>query len=339
MRRSLAGLIAVGLAAAVLSGPGPVLANHEAPRFGLTPVGQPGTYFQLTMEPGETRELAVEVANFGHDLAVARTYAADAYSIVNGGFGAELFGEEASATTLWVDYETQEVTLPPREALVVEFRVTVPEDAGPGDYLTSLVVENAQPYGGAAEGEVGFQQVNRSAIAIAIDVPGPRLPSIQVGGVSHHVAGDSSVVTFEIANDGNVHLEPSAEFALRDATGTEIAAATLAVGTVYAGTVTTIEAPLAATLLPGDYCSELSLEDADTGANDESGCVGFTVAAPATEQPAGGGLSLPGIEVLQPAIESVTGNPLLASLLVLGMLVLTTVAVILFLRRRGRNRA
>jgi WxL interacting protein linking bacterial and host surfaces len=340
MNRSVSTRLALILAvAAAFASVGLVRAADEPPRFGLTPVGQDEAYFSLTMAPGETRNLEVELANFGQDEALARTYAADAYSIVNGGFGAELFGDAPSGTTLWLDYEGRELRLAPNKAIVIAFRVTVPDTAEPGDYLTSLVAENAEPYGGPAEGEIGFQQVNRSAIAVAIDVPGLRQPSIEIGSVSHQVVNDVSVVGFEIANTGNVHLKPSANFILRDAAGTEMAAAPLQMDTVYAGMTTKLEAPLAARLVPADYCAELAIVDAKTGASDESDCLSFTVAAPVPEPTAADGPPFQGIPVIQPAIEAAIENPLMAVVAIVGVLALVAAAAFLWVRRSRRNRA
>ena len=145
-----------------LAAAGPVSANHEPARLGLTPVGQHGTYFELTLEPGESRRLQVEAANFGHEESLARTYAADVYSIVNGGFGAGLFGQRPSGTTMWLTYPTQEFTLAPEDAVVVDFEVEVPRDTLPGEYVAALVIENAEPLRGA--GSIAVDQVNRSAI-------------------------------------------------------------------------------------------------------------------------------------------------------------------------------
>ncbi len=48
---------------------------------------------------------------------------------------------------------------------------------------------------------------------------------------------------------------------------------------VYAGTQTLLQAPLADALTPGDYCAELSLVDEETEVGDATECLAFTVAA------------------------------------------------------------
>lgn len=328
--------LGLGLSLAIA---GPVLAEHEPPAIGLVAVDEDGPFFDLQMDPGESRQLEVELSNGGHSEVLARTYAADAYSIINGGFGAELFDEEPSGTTLWVDYGTRELTLPPGEGLVIEFTVSVPADAVPGEYITSVVAENSEPYRDPDAGEgIQFDQVNRTAIAVAIDVPGPRQPSLEIGAIGHKAAAGMSFVTFEIANTGNVHLKPAGEFTLRDAAGEPIATYQPAMDSVYAGTETLLEAPLSADLAPGDYCAELSLADEASGAADETECLPFTVAAPDAGE---GGATGPGgqtIPVLQPVIDAVAQDPRLLGALLLGVAFIGFV-LLLVLRRRAVMRA
>ena len=312
----------------------PTAAAHEPPRLGLTPVGDHGTYFQLPMDPGDTRRLEVEAANFGEAESRARTYAADVYTIVNGGFGADLFGEEATGATSWIAYPSQEMSLAPGDALVIPFEVTVPDDTAPGEYVAALVIENAEPV--RSSGSVAIDQVNRSAIAVAIDVPGPRAPGLAIGAVGHKTAGERSVVTFEVLNTGNVHLRPAGDFRLRGADGTELSAATLTMDSVYAGTSTILEAPLSGLLPPGDYCAELSLADAEHGVSAETDCL--SVAVRAGEDADAGGAA-PGSQDLTLRLPS-TDGPLAAALIATGAAIvsaLIAVALVLGVRRRRRE--
>jgi hypothetical protein len=258
--------------------PGTAAAAGPA-RLGLTPVGQPGAYFQMTLAPGERHEARVEAANFGTEAAEARTYAADVYSLVNGGFGAELYGETPDATTRWISYPTQQLRLEPREAVHVAFVISVPVHTPPGEYVAALVIESTEPMRGS--GPLALSQVTRSAIAIAISVPGPREPVLAIGSVQHRTVAVHSILAFAVNNFGNVHLAPAGRFALRDADGSPMEAASVRIDAVYAWTGTLLEAPLRQPLRPGVYCAELSLTDASTGAHDETGCLAFSLTPPA----------------------------------------------------------
>jgi hypothetical protein len=92
-------LIASALGLLTLVAPGAASAGDAGIKLALRPIGQAGTYFDLTMRPGERRRLEVEIANVGTQRIAARSYAADVYTIVNGGFGGRLRDEPQTGTT------------------------------------------------------------------------------------------------------------------------------------------------------------------------------------------------------------------------------------------------
>src|SRR4051794_10600896 len=81
---------------AVASATNVVAQDAERVQLAIKPVGVGGSYFALTMEPGEARQLTVELGNYGSRDAIAKTYPADVYSLVNGGMGVRLAGEPTS---------------------------------------------------------------------------------------------------------------------------------------------------------------------------------------------------------------------------------------------------
>lgn len=314
--------------------PGSVQAENEPARLGVTPVGQHRLYFELTMAPGEVQQLSVEVGNFGGTDVLARTYAADVYSIVNGGFGAALFGAQPSGVARWVSYPTQELRLKPGGNMKVDFEVRVPKETPPGQYLTSLVAENVEPVQDSS-GSVAINQVNRVATAIAIDVPGAHHPALQIGAVSYKFAAGVSFVSFGVANPGNVHLKPAGEFVLRNPGQTEIVRTGVTMDSVYAGNDTLLEVRLAQPLGPGDYCAELRLTDAATKAGDSTSCLPFTVTAAAVAVDSGGAGTQP-LPAVQAAIAAAADGPALP--LVIIAILLLFAGLLLLLRRRRRQR-
>jgi hypothetical protein len=195
----------------------------------------------------------------------ARTFAADAYTIVNGGFAARLDGEPTGGTTTWLDFPTQTLELDPGKGLNQTFTVRVPADAQPGEYLTSLVVQNATPLGGSsATGEgIAFKQIVRQAIAVSITIPGPLTPGLAIGQATHRTVAEKSSVAVALQNTGNVKIKPNGLFTLFDETGLEISRYRIAMDSFYAGTDTFVEVPFAQRLNPGDYTATLELSEGD----------------------------------------------------------------------------
>jgi hypothetical protein len=95
-------LLVLGCAIAALAGPLTAAAADDGKQpvnLSLKPVDQPGSYFSLTIDPGQSRQLKVELGNHGAEAIAARTYAADAYSLIGGGFGAKDRDSTPTGTT------------------------------------------------------------------------------------------------------------------------------------------------------------------------------------------------------------------------------------------------
>ena len=291
-RRALVGLLGVLL----LSIAGAGLVRADGVKLVLLPVDQPGPYFDVTMRPGEKRTFEVEIGDAVPAPLAARTYAADVYTIINGGFGGRLRDEARTGMTTWLDYPTETVQLRAGQAVHRRFTVTVPRDAGPGEYISSLVLENELPI--RAGGSVSVDQYVRQAVAVVVTVPGERSPRLAIGAATHEVVAGRSIVSAAVENTGNVRLKPVVGFILLDASGAQVSRTSLQMDTFYARTGTTVEVALAAVLLPGVYTIKLTLDDAIGGARADAAAIPLVVVAAAALPAAveGGGAELPAVD-------------------------------------------
>ncbi|MEO8538840.1 MAG: hypothetical protein ABI577_03800 [bacterium] len=263
--------------------------------LGITPLEYDGDYWNLTMAAGESRTLKVEVSNRADAGVAVRTYATDVYTIVNGGFGARLDGEPVTGVTTWLAYPGQTLTLEGGTALTRSFSVLVPMNTAPGEYITSLVAQNAEPTMGGPGG-LSIRQVQRSVIAVVITVPGPRKPSLAIGPFSHKYLATNSVVLAQVSNTGNVRLKPAGELVVSRLDGLELARAPFTMDTFFAGDTTDIEIPFAQPLAPGNYVVALTLNFESGTASEVSGRL--TVPEPTAAEAAGaptGSAPLPAI--------------------------------------------
>ena len=287
--RTCVAVVLAGISLLVASAP--VSAAADPTRLGITAVGQKTTFFDLSMAPGEKRTLSALLTNASTDPIIALTYAADVYTVVNGGLGVALRGQPATGTTTWLDYSTDSIRVQPAESIRRDFTVSVPADASPGDYITSLVLENRDPIQGS--GGVALNQIVRHALAVAISVPGPRFPALHVSSAAHSVVGGRSVVSLAVDNAGNTQLTPVGEFHLSQATGREVSHSLVTMGSFYAKTQTHVEIALAERLQPGHYTAVLALGDAGTGLSITSDPLPFDVAGPSV-RPQGRVDTIPG---------------------------------------------
>jgi hypothetical protein len=203
--------------------PSAALAGNGQIKLALTPVGQPGSFFDLTMRPGETRRLEVDIANDGEAAIAGRTYSTDVYTIINGGFGGRLRDEPQTRATKWLDYPTEVLDILVGERVRRSFTVAVPADAGPGEYITSLVLENDEPI--TDDGAVALNQIVRQAVAVVVTIPGQRSPALVIGEATHKTVAGRSVVAIAVENPGNVRLKPIVAFTLFDAAGDRVSQA------------------------------------------------------------------------------------------------------------------
>jgi hypothetical protein len=255
----------------------------SAPAFVLAPKTGKTPYFTLTIKPGETQTLTVDLGNAGDDPVTARTYAANAYSLVNGGFGVRPESDPATGTTTWLDYPAATLTLKPKTLIERSFTVTAPKDAKPGQYLTGLVIQTAEPI--AVPGSDMLKQIILKSIAVFITIPGATTPKLTIGQAAIRPVPSATIISIEIVNAGNVLLKPAGSAVVTDASGQTVTTVPIVMDSVYAGLTTTIELPLATDVSPGVYHVALNLKDEATGAK-AAATVSVTVAgAVATSAP------------------------------------------------------
>ena len=242
----------VGVSSLALTCVSPALALGEstAVELALLPVGQATSYFDLVMQPGETRSLEVEISNNGDGEVTARTYAADVYTIINGGFGGRLRDEPATGAARSFDFQSDLLELAAGERSYRSFGLTVPLDSGPGEYIASLVLGNEQPL--EMVGMVGAEQVVHQAVGVLVTVPGERSPRLEMVGPAMlwWPAGRSCRWRSRTAATS----APAARGPdMLTVTATQVSTASVQMDSFYAATDTFVEVPLAALLLPGEY--------------------------------------------------------------------------------------
>jgi hypothetical protein len=279
-RRAFAALVGILL----LSAAGVGQAQAADVKLVLLPVDQPGPYFDVTMRPGERRSFEVTLGDAAAAPMDIRTYAADVYTIVNGGFGGRLRDEARTGMTGWLEYPTETMQLRPGQSVHRPFTVSVPPDAEPGEYISSVVLENEVPI--HADGSFAVDQFVRQAVAVVVTVPGPRTPGLTIGAARHEVVAGRSIVSIAVANTGNIRLKPAVGFTLFDAAGAQVSRTSLQMDSFYARTDTRVEIALASLLLPGTYTIRLTLDDSAEGARAEEAAIPLVVVAVAVSAPA-----------------------------------------------------
>jgi len=327
---------AVAVATLVVAGPVLIAAavvETDAPTLGLIALDQNGAFFEATIAAGGAESFKVDRVNPNDAAVAARTYVGVVSTIVNGGFGAADSTASPSGASSWVDYTAETLTLQPQEHNTAAFTVAVPEGTAPGQYVSSIVLENTVAEAGT--GQIALNRVTRQVVAISIRVPGTLQPAFSLGRASLGETAGLSVVSVRTTNDGNQHLAPAGTMTLSTSAGEVLSTNDITMGSFYAGMSTTVVVTLGSQLEPGDYTMMLNLADPLTGVTASVLDVPLSVAAPdlfeqATE------FFAPITNLAPPGF-----TPLLVGLLVAGVLGLLAVGIRgvrrLVLRRLGRE--
>lgn len=245
----------------------PEIEQAGGPQFQIRPINAPKGYLEVEMAAGEQREQTVEFVNNGDETGMVRSYVTDAQTVINGGIGAALEVYASSPVLEWIDYEPEILDLSPEEVQRRTFTITVPDDVSPGEYIAMLALETTesdqQPVGTPEEsaGGIMIRPVVRHVIAIAITIPGPREPGLEIGEAVYQFQPSAANVLVAVTNTGNVHLSPVAELVLRDGEGNQVTDADFELGTIYTGTSTFVSVPLLQPLDVGEYQVSLTLTE------------------------------------------------------------------------------
>jgi hypothetical protein len=152
-------------------------------------------------------------------------------------------GSAGGGPASWLRLGRRRVTLAAGATAAVQVSVDVPGNAGPGDYLAGVAVEQlGQQAKSATRGGVSTASVVRYAIGVETSIPGPRHPLIQFTGARlvHQPAGLS--FQLEARNPGNVILQGVAGRAVITRGSRVVARAPLGPGTFV--TATSIAYPI-----------------------------------------------------------------------------------------------
>lgn len=163
--------------------------------------------YAYAVEPGEEVLDAIVVTNHDDEPLELDLYAADGFTSDAGEL--DVLTRDAASTGLgaWVRFATDHVRLEPAQSLQVDFAITVPADAEPGDHAGAVVTSLADA------GADGVTVDRRLGIRMHLRVAGDLRPVMTVEDlrVDHQpslnpLGQDSATVSYTVRNDGNVRL-------------------------------------------------------------------------------------------------------------------------------------
>jgi nucleoid-associated protein YgaU len=168
--------------------------------------------FVYELSPGESYKDGVEVFNNTADERTVTVGAVDSAPASDGAFACAQAGEPKVSVGSWITLSATSVTIPAGKSKVVNFTITAPANASVGEQSGCITIQDAQTEGTPQDG--GVVLTFRSAIRVAVTVPGEITKAVSISGISvSRSSSDATMFTVQpiLLNTGNVSLDTNVD--------------------------------------------------------------------------------------------------------------------------------
>ena len=148
---------------------------------------------------------AVIVANSTETTKVVKIYSVDSQSSSDGAFACAQEADEKKAVGSWINLEQSEITLEPGKSAKVPFTLTVPSNVDVGEHDGCIAVQAADAV--SPRDQNGISLSFRSALRVAVTVPGDLKSELSATSLQHTVVNDKLIITPSFKNTGNVSVD------------------------------------------------------------------------------------------------------------------------------------
>lgn len=175
--------------------------------------------FIYTLEGGETKEDQVLVTNNSSEEATISIYAVDGVVTNTGAYTCRQASEPRVGVGEWLKLSEDTITLDSMERQLVDFTLTMPENADVGEHNGCIVFESADDEGEAVNGGA-VRLRTRSAIRVSATIPGELRRNIDIDSFAASVgAGGKQDYALTLQNNGNVSADVDTKVTLTNMFG------------------------------------------------------------------------------------------------------------------------
>lgn len=166
--------------------------------------------FVYTLKPGQSQADSVRLINNTSDSHTVQLYTVDSVASSDGAFACAQAVENKKDVGSWITLSQDKVILGPFSNQTVPFTITLPNQTDAGEHDGCVVMQDAAP--SKEKTAAGITLSFRSAVRVAVTVPGKLVVKLQLDSVSQKSADQNSyTVTPSYTNGGNVSLDTSIE--------------------------------------------------------------------------------------------------------------------------------
>jgi hypothetical protein len=255
----------------------PVSADELGFTMSVVPLSDPAItangYFVYRVQGSTGLTGSVLLKNPGAQAITIELAAVDATTAQTGGTAFETGNLTTNATGAWLKLAASSVTLAGGTQQPVDFAVTVPQSAGPGQYLAGIsayvrsVPSTAVADQGSARVGASVTMQTRYVIGVQVDVAGTWQPSLKIDSVILVQQPSGPFIGIHMQNDGDTLFKSSGTFVLTDASGKRVLEQPIELGTFVPDTTIIYPVRWSGSLAPGTYQAEVVV---DYGANKQA---------------------------------------------------------------------
>ncbi len=176
--------------------------------------------FIYNLAPGQSKLDAVNVVNNTNETKIVEVYVADSEIASGGSFACRQKVDPKEEVGRWINVAQSEISLAPLTNQVVPFEVKIPDGTSVGEHNGCVVIQekNATP----EQAGNGVQLSFRSAIRVAITVPGDIRKNVEFTGLNIRPEPKNYIITAQLNNKGNVSLDTDVQVSVRDIFGRSV---------------------------------------------------------------------------------------------------------------------
>jgi len=212
---------------------------------------------------------SVIVDNETQELQQAKVYLKDYLFFADGTNAYDEPGTGVRSNASWVQFSPENMTIPPGGSVTVSYNISIPDSVDAGSYWSMLMVEGVDENsaesttGEPAERQVGFRQVTRYGVQLAVHVGQEAEKNVAFDGIQ--LFADEEGSTFfqaDVYNVGAAMLRPNVYMRVFAEDGTELGPFEGVQFRMYPGTSVRQRIDIS-DLAPGTYQALLIVDNGD----------------------------------------------------------------------------
>lgn len=175
--------------------------------------------FIYTLKAGETKKDKLFLSNSGDSEETVDLYPVDGVVTNTGSYTCEQKVEDRSGVGSWIKLAQDQVTVPAKGSLVVDFTVLIPSKVDVGEHNGCIAIERV---GQEEQGTGSIHVRTRQAVRMAVIIPGDIYRVVTIDSFKAVDGKNNRQYDIILKNTGNVSADTDIKITLKDIFGNEV---------------------------------------------------------------------------------------------------------------------